>query len=146
MYQTPAPPGDPLAVEAVIALQSAGSDFPLWMVVLGACSVLVGTAAVLRRRTRSTPPEPTAVRSPDPTPPVPTDEERVVRLLELNEGRMRQTRIVERTGWSKSKVSMLLSEMEADGTVHKLRVGRENIISLPGAEPALAHPGDDREP
>ncbi|MFC7007451.1 helix-turn-helix transcriptional regulator [Halalkalicoccus salilacus] len=64
----------------------------------------------------------------------------------IERGRMRQTRIVERTDWSKSKVSMLLSEMEADGALHKLRVGRENIISLPGAEPVAARPGQEREP
>ena len=64
-----------------------------------------------------------------------SDEQRVVKLLEARGGRMKQVDIVERTDWSKSKVSMLLSEMESDGTVSKLRVGRENIVSLAGHEP-----------
>ena len=73
-----------------------------------------------------------------------SDEERVVALLESRGGRMKQVDIVDRTGWSKSKVSMLLSDMEADGTVSKLRVGRENIVSLAGHEPdAAGSPFDD---
>ena len=72
-----------------------------------------------------------------------SDEDRVVRLLRENDGRMKQTRIVETTGWSKSKVSMLLSEMEQEGLVSKLQIGRENLISLPGEEPeAVGTPFD----
>jgi uncharacterized membrane protein len=67
-----------------------------------------------------------------------SDEDRVRRLLQENDGRMKQVRIVEETDWSKSKVSMLLSEMEEAGTINKLRVGRENIISLEGEEPDAA--------
>lgn len=64
-----------------------------------------------------------------------TDEDRVLRLLNESGGRMRQVNIVDETGWSKSKVSMLLSDMEDDGTISKLRMGRENIVSLSGHEP-----------
>ncbi len=73
-----------------------------------------------------------------------TDEDRVVDLITDNGGRMKQVNIVEETGWSKSKVSMLLSEMEEEGTISKLRVGRENIISLRGHEPeATKSPFDE---
>jgi hypothetical protein len=73
-----------------------------------------------------------------------SDEERVVTLLENNDGRMKQVKIVDETGWSKSKVSMLLSDMEEEGTISKLRVGRENIVSLAGHEPTAAgSPFDD---
>lgn len=64
-----------------------------------------------------------------------TDEDRVMKLIRENGGRMKQVNIVDETGWSKSKVSMLLSEMEDEGAISKLRVGRENIISLEGFEP-----------
>jgi predicted transcriptional regulator len=67
-----------------------------------------------------------------------SDKDVVVDILEKNDGRMKQARIVDRTGWSKSKVSMLLSEMEDEGDISKLRVGRENIISLRGNEPDAA--------
>jgi len=69
-----------------------------------------------------------------------SDEERVRELLETHGGRMRQVQIVEETDWSKSKVSMLLSEMEDEGEISRLRIGRENVVSLPGHEP-----GGDRE-
>jgi hypothetical protein len=63
-----------------------------------------------------------------------SDEERVEHLLERNGGRMKQANIVRETGWSDAKVSQLLSSMAEDGRVEKLRLGRENLISLPDAE------------
>ncbi|WP_330631595.1 helix-turn-helix transcriptional regulator [Halocatena halophila] len=73
-----------------------------------------------------------------------TDEDRVVALLKENGGRMKQVQIVEATNWSKSKVSMLLSDMDEDDKISKLRVGRENIISLAGNEPdAVRSPFED---
>jgi len=90
----------------------------------------------------------TDVSSPDgsaePQEKARSDEDRVMELLEANDGRMKQVRIVEETDWSKSKVSMLLSDMEDDGEISKLRVGRENIISKAGEEPdAVGSPFDD---
>jgi hypothetical protein len=61
-----------------------------------------------------------------------SDEERVERLLEANGGRMKQSKIVEETRWSTAKVSQLLSSMADEGRIEKLRIGRENLISLPG--------------
>jgi len=63
-----------------------------------------------------------------------SDEERVEYLLEQNGGRMRQANIVKETGWSDAKVSQLLSAMEDEGRIDKLRLGRENLISLPDEE------------
>ncbi len=60
-----------------------------------------------------------------------SDEERVEHLLERNGGRMKQADIVEETDWSNAKVSQLLSAMEEDGDIDKLRIGRENLISFP---------------
>jgi hypothetical protein len=67
-----------------------------------------------------------------------SDEDRVLGLLEENGGRMKQVDIVEETEWSKSKVSMLLSEMEEADQISKLRLGRENVISVAGEEPDAA--------
>jgi LPXTG-motif cell wall-anchored protein len=64
-----------------------------------------------------------------------SDEERVERLLTENGGRMKQARIVRETGWSDAKVSQLLSTMADDGRVEKLRLGRENLISLSDEDP-----------
>lgn len=74
--------------------------------------------------------------------PALTDEERIVRLLASNSGRMKQSRIVEATDWSKAKVSRLLSGMEADDEITKLTVGRENIIFL-GVVDEVYTPSDD---
>lgn len=63
-----------------------------------------------------------------------SDEERVEYLVEQNGGRMRQADIVSETDWSDAKVSQLLSRMAEEGRVEKLRLGRENVISLPDGE------------
>lgn len=44
---------------------------------------------------------------------------------------MKQANIVKETGWSDAKVSQLLSAMADEERVEKLRLGRENLISLP---------------
>lgn len=72
------------------------------------------------------------------------DERRVERLLEAADGRMKQSAIVEATGWSKSKTSMVLSEMAEAGLIVKLPIGRENVISLPDALPDAVEPTDER--
>jgi len=60
-----------------------------------------------------------------------SDEERIERLLEQNGGRMKQANIVKETGWSNAKVSQLLSAMDDEDRIDKLRIGRENLISFP---------------
>ena len=94
-----------------------------------------------------------AVSEPQPSPSetaveeaaMLSDSDRVLQLLEENGGRMKQVDIVDTTEWSKSKVSMLLSDMEDEGAISKLRVGRENIISLAGEEPDAAGSPFDEE-
>jgi len=70
-----------------------------------------------------------------------SDEERVERLLRRSDGRMRQADIVTETDWSNAKVSQLLSAMDEEGRIDKLRIGRENLISLPEVD--TVDPGDD---
>jgi len=72
---------------------------------------------------------------PGPGSPLVTDEDRVKQLLRENGGRLQQGEFVERTEWSKSKVSRLLSRMEEDGEIEKITIGRENLIALEGEEP-----------
>ncbi|MEF8789926.1 MAG: hypothetical protein V5A61_07350 [Haloarculaceae archaeon] len=64
-----------------------------------------------------------------------SDEERVEYLLRRNGGRMKQANIVKETNWSNAKVSQLLSSMDEAGRIDKLRIGRENLITLPDEEP-----------
>lgn len=63
-----------------------------------------------------------------------TDEHRVIHMLDVNGGQMPQSRIVEETEWSKSKISRLLSKMEDQSQVRKISQGRENLIVLEGLE------------
>ncbi|MHC3437162.1 helix-turn-helix transcriptional regulator [Natrialbaceae archaeon A-gly3] len=95
----------------------------------------MGEAPVAATETPSSGDAPKDGPAPLPDEELMTDEDRVISLIRENGGRMKQVHIVEETGWSKSKVSMLLSDMEEEGTISKLRVGRENIISLDGYEP-----------
>lgn len=75
-----------------------------------------------------------AERSEPATGGLDEDEQFVVDLLLSNGGRVRQSAVVETSGWSKSKVSRLLSRMERDGHVEKVAVGRENLVVLVGLE------------
>ena len=77
-------------------------------------------------------PDAAADEPADPT--LLADEERVKRLLDRNGGRMRQADIVDETGWSDAKVSQLLSTMVDDDQISKLRIGRENLITLPDVD------------
>ena len=95
--------------------------------------------------------EPSSEADPDPDEDGPfagvdedllSDEERVERLLEYNGGRMRQANIVNETGWSNAKVSQLLSAMDESDRVDKLRIGRENLISLPDVDNGTGNNGN----
>jgi DNA-binding transcriptional ArsR family regulator len=52
------------------------------------------------------------------------------RLLRSHDGILRQSTVVEMTGWSKSKVSRKLSSLEDAGHVHRVRQGREKVVYL----------------
>ena len=45
---------------------------------------------------------------------------------------MRQADIAEAVDWSKSKTSPVVSWMAEEGTVEKIRIGRENVVRLAG--------------
>lgn len=62
-------------------------------------------------------------------------EEYIVELCRSHGGRMKQQAVVEQTGWAASSVSRLLSEMEDDGDIVRLPLGREKAIVLPDTLP-----------
>ena len=72
-----------------------------------------------------------------------SNEKRVFRLLDEWDGPIRQSEIVEETGWSKAKVSRVLSKMETEGDITKLNVGRENLVTRPEDVPPGASPPFD---
>jgi uncharacterized membrane protein len=59
-----------------------------------------------------------------------SDEERVVKYLEEAGGQMFQSDLVKKTDFSKSKLSMVLSELKEKGTIIKIKKGKENLIRL----------------
>ena len=59
-----------------------------------------------------------------------SDEERVVMYLEEAGGQMFQSDLVKKTDFSKSKLSMVLSELKEKGTIIKIKKGKENLIRL----------------
>lgn len=84
-------------------------------------------------------PEPEPEPGPEPASAVDTtpeellsDEERVVGLLEEHGGRMKQQDIVEALEWSETKTSQVITDLHEDETVERYRLGRENVVALPG--------------
>ncbi len=94
---------------------------------------LLGGSLMIRNRLESRQSLPTA--GDVPTEEFVTDREQVRTLVKENGGRMKQSQIVDSVDWSKAKVSRLLAELEDDGQITKLRLGRENLVCLPGHEP-----------
>lgn len=62
-------------------------------------------------------------------------EERVLVLLDEYDGRMWQGEVVEETGFSKAKVSKLLTSMEDDGDVDRYWKNGKKVVTLPGLAP-----------
>ncbi|WP_435076412.1 helix-turn-helix transcriptional regulator [Halococcus sp. AFM35] len=135
--RTPAPDNGPLASLPPLAL---GTTLVVLMAAVGAYALTRRETGASRTDEPSTDDaaasdagEPSVAATPAETELL-SDEERVERLLERNDGRMKQAAIVTETGWSNAKVSQLLSAMAEEGRVEKLRIGRENLISLPEEE------------
>jgi|Deesub1362A_J573_1020465.scaffolds.fasta_scaffold03001_4 uncharacterized membrane protein len=59
-----------------------------------------------------------------------SDEDLIMELLKESGGEMLQSDIVRRTGFSKSKVSMMISKLQKEGKIEKVMKGRENLIRL----------------
>ena len=64
-----------------------------------------------------------------------SNEDCILSLLADHEGKVEQATIVEETGWSKSKVSRVLSQMEDDELIVKIDVGRGNLVTDPELVP-----------
>lgn len=78
----------------------------------------------------------------DGTARVQSDAGRVSQILEGNGGVVRQNELTGATGWSKTKVSRVLSRMESEGAISRYQMGREKVVCLPGHEPDFVSPAD----
>ena len=65
-----------------------------------------------------------------------TDQQRIIRLLSENDGKMWQRTLIDETGWSPSKMSRRLSEMEEKGLIVRKPIGRENSSPSQNRQPA----------
>ncbi|MFW5935315.1 MAG: DUF7345 domain-containing protein [Halolamina sp.] len=61
-------------------------------------------------------------------------EERVMRLLERNGGRMKQKAVTEELDWSAARTSQVVGDLRDDGKVESFRLGRENVLKFPDDE------------
>ncbi|MFO7832725.1 MAG: helix-turn-helix domain-containing protein [Halohasta sp.] len=136
-------------IEVMLGTGPRDPATPYWIAALTIGSLAVGVVGLMlvagrvvmalealgirsRHDADDEPVDSTAERSFEP--PI-RDEERVRRLLSAHDGRLKQSQIVEATEWSKSKVSRLLSSMEDDDRITRIRLGRENLVCLRGHEP-----------
>lgn len=74
---------------------------------------------------------------PDPPPELLSNEERVLRTVREHGGRMKQQDLVDALGWSDSKTSKVVNGLREAGDLEGFRLGRENVIGLPGQHDPL---------
>jgi len=75
-----------------------------------------------------------------PPPELLSNEERVLRLLDQRGGRMKQQEVVEALDWTEAKTSQVVGDLRDEGKLESFRLGRENVLSLPGEGPDEAEP------
>ncbi|AWB26425.1 helix-turn-helix transcriptional regulator [Halococcoides cellulosivorans] len=58
------------------------------------------------------------------------NDEQVVRLLDANDGRMKQQAIAATLDWTDAKTSQVVGGLRDEGRVETFRIGRENVVEL----------------
>jgi len=61
-----------------------------------------------------------------------TNEEQVLGLLEERGGRLKQQEVASELGWTDARTSKVVRGLREDGEVEVVRLGRENVVALPG--------------
>ncbi|ELZ21543.1 hypothetical protein C477_05676 [Haloterrigena salina JCM 13891] len=80
-----------------------------------------------------------------PDPDLLSNEEQVLRLVRENGGRMKQQAVVEELDWTDAKTSKVVSGLREEGKLESFRLGRENVLSLPGEGDPLTDEDDGPE-
>ena len=116
----------------------------LFLVTVGAAGWWIrGEQVRTRRLSRKSSPESssaTADRTADggqpegPPPELLSNEERVLRLLDEQGGRIKQQAVVSELGWTEAKTSQVVSGLREAEAIEVFRVGRENVLVLPEDE------------
>ncbi|MFB6079623.1 MAG: helix-turn-helix transcriptional regulator [Haloferacaceae archaeon] len=58
--------------------------------------------------------------------------ERVLRFLRERGGRAKQQAVVEEFDWTAARTSQVVGDLREDGRIETFRLGRENVLTLPG--------------
>ncbi|ATZ61770.2 MAG: hypothetical protein BME93_03045 [Methanosarcinales archaeon Met12] len=95
---------------------------PIWIFgIIAILVVAIALSILKRKKTKRRMTEDEIMKS---------DEDRVTELLREAGGSMYQSAIVKKTGFSKSKVSAILKSMKDNGTIQKVKKGKENLIRM----------------
>ena len=90
--------------------------------------------------------EPTAGDSTganEPPPELLSNEERLLRLLQENGGRMKQQVVADELDWSAAKTSQVVGDLRDAEEIESFRLGRENILTLPDVDIVEDEDGDE---
>jgi hypothetical protein len=70
------------------------------------------------------------------TPPAEllSNEERVLKLLRENGGRIKQQRVASELDWTAAKTSQVIGGLREDGDLETFRIGRENVVTRPDTD------------
>ena len=105
------------------------ASYVIYSLFLTSVGVIIGVSLMwLNDPRRQTPPESRDV----PTTPrmLSADQQTVVRVLSSRDGSMWQAELVRETGFTDSKASRLLSRMEAEGHIRRIRDGMGKRVEL----------------
>ncbi|WAC05750.1 MAG: transcriptional regulator [Methanoregula sp.] len=121
-------PGEPqivLAPPAFPLLETATT-----ILIISATGIVIAVFVIRRRKSlRPAHAEPVPAQQQQ-DPDLATIEERIVLLLQQNDGEVYQSEIIARLGAPKSTVSSALAVLHENGHIVKVRKGRENLIRL----------------
>lgn len=113
----------------------AGADFPV-IPLLAAIIVLVvgglgGWMYLQNRSSQSAGQAESEAGETGPPAELLSNEERVLQLLEENDGRIKQQEVATELDWTDAKTSQVVQKLRDEDEIEVFRLGRENVISLP---------------
>jgi len=117
--------------EPALVLLQKRNDTVIWVMILVILAAAAGVILFKRKKysITGTKNNTDPILSPAATE-VLEDEEMIEQILIGSGGQMYQSEIVKMSGFSKSKISIVLSKMNEDGKIIKIKKGKGNIIRL----------------
>lgn len=117
-------------VLAPVTLPENGDGLPLYLVAVasavGVAVTLLGFFAIRRYRGK----EKAASTVSVDASLMESEEDKVLKILKLSGGSMRQSEITERCRFSKAKTSQLLTALENQGAITRYKKGRDKIVTI----------------